>query len=173
MGKYINITLYKFGTDVVNEAKRNIGAVRRNRRTDSTGRLRKSISFEPDKGSNSISFIMEDYGAYVDSGRDGEKRKWRGKRGLIQRKNNPKFPPLSAIKKWINDKPIRPRNLKTNQFVKKTPKAINSMAYLIGRKIKREGIKPTYFFSDAVRKYEDQVGKELVESVWKDFEQKI
>ena len=49
-----------------------------------------------------------------------------------------KFPPPSAILKWIEVKPIIPRPDANGRIP--SPK---SLAFLIGRKIKREGIEPT------------------------------
>ena len=49
--------------------------------------------------------------------------------------SKPHFPPVSAILKWIKDKPVIPREINgitpTNQ----------QLAFLIGRKISRDGIK--------------------------------
>ena len=173
MGKFVNIELFKFATSVVKEAKLNLGATRKGRRTDSTGKLRKSINFSQNKNKDSVYFEMEEYGAYVDSGRDGTMKRRRTKRGIITTPNNGRFPNIKAIRQWINDKPIRPRNLKTNKFVKKTDRTLNSMAFLIGRKIKEQGIEPTYFLSDAIRKYEDELSSNVAEAVWNDLKTKI
>lgn len=59
---------------------------------------------------------LEDYWKYVENG------------------SKPHFPPVDALIKWIEKKPIRPKDglVKNNE----------QLAYLIGRKISREGIKP-------------------------------
>lgn len=81
---------------------------------DSSGNLTKSIQVKlnPVDDVVDISIEMEYYGQFVDSGR---------KKGS--------FPPPTAIKEWIGKKPIRLKNI-----------SLDSAAYLIGRKIKEEGI---------------------------------
>ena len=73
-------------------------------------------------GENSyeVTLRLQDYWKYIEDGR---------KPG--------KFPPVGAIMKWIEVKPIIPR---PNDFGK-IPKP-NQLAFLIGRKIKDDGIKP-------------------------------
>ena len=48
-----------------------------------------------------------------------------------------KFPPPQKIRKWIDDRKIKPRG-KDGRFITK-----DSAAFLIGRKIATQGIKPT------------------------------
>lgn len=69
----------------------------------------------------SVGLRLEEYWKYVEYGR---------KPG--------KFPPPSAILKWIEVKPIIPRPDDNGRYP--SPK---SLAFLIGRKIAREGIEPT------------------------------
>lgn len=57
------------------------------------------------------------------------------------------MPPTDAIKKWIKQKPLRLRDLKTGSFTKMTEKKVDSVAFAIAKKIKEEGTKPTYFFT--------------------------
>ena len=67
-----------------------------------------------------ITLQLQDYWKYIEDGR---------KPG--------KFPPVGAIMRWIEVKPVIPR---PNDFGKiPTPK---QLAYLIGRKIERDGIEP-------------------------------
>jgi len=73
-------------------------------------------------GENSyeVTLQLQDYWKYIESGRKAGK-----------------FPPVGAIMRWIEVKPIIPR---PNDFGKiPTPK---QLAFLIGRKIEREGIEP-------------------------------
>lgn len=76
--------------------------------------------------------------------------------GVVDKGRRPgKMPPIAAIKKWINQKPVRLRN-KKGQFIPKTDSAVDSAAYAIALKIKRKGIKGSNFFSDA---FEDSFQK--------------
>jgi hypothetical protein len=73
-------------------------------------------------GENSyeVTLQLQDYWKYIEGGRKAGK-----------------FPPVGAIMRWIEVKPIIPR---PNDFGKiPTPK---QLAFLIGRKIEREGIEP-------------------------------
>lgn len=67
-----------------------------------------------------VTLKLQDYWKYIESGRKAGK-----------------FPPVGAIMRWIEVKPIIPR---PNEFGRiPTP---NQLAFLIGRKIKEEGIEP-------------------------------
>lgn len=52
------------------------------------------------------------------------------------------FPNLDALKKWIQIKPVIPTPNKNG-----TIPSIDSLAYLIGRKIERVGIEPKYYLN--------------------------
>lgn len=69
-----------------------------------------------------VTLRLQDYWKYIESGR---------KPG--------KFPPVKAILDWILVKPILPRPDDDGKMQKLKPK---SLAFLIGRKIKEEGIEP-------------------------------
>lgn len=135
--KYVNDTLKKFGDDVVRLAKINIGATRtvngKRRKIDNTGTLRNSLDYNLKVSKNSFGFSieMEEYGEWVDKGR-----------------NIGKYAPPDKILKWIKQKPIRLRDLKTNSFVKVTESKLKSLAFLINRKIKEKGIAATNFLTD-------------------------
>lgn len=79
-----------------------------------------------------ISIQLEDYWQYVENGRKAGK-----------------YPPLSAIKKWISVKPVLPRPLKSG----KLPTA-NQLAFLIARKISKVGIKPKPFLKPTITDFD-------------------
>lgn len=60
------------------------------------------------------------------------------------RKPGGKFPPRSAIIKWIQAKPVLPRPDARGKLP-----TVQSLAYLIGRKIAREGIPATHYLASA------------------------
>lgn len=80
------------------------------------------------------------------------------------RKPGGKFPPRSAILKWIKDKPIIPRPDARGKLP--TPQ---SLAYLIGRKIAREGIPATHFLASAAAGQTDLWRARIGEAVAKDI----
>lgn len=83
-----------------------------------------------------ISIQLEDYWQFVENGRKAGK-----------------YPPISAIKKWISVKPVLPRPTKSG----KLPTA-NQLAFLIARKISRVGTKAKPFLKPTITDF-DLVGK--------------
>ena len=157
--KNTNAYLTAFADRVLQQAQLELGAYRtidgKRRRTDSSGRLRESLpgSYTLKTMDNSIDLkffenndAWKTYGYVVDQGRKPGK-------GV----------PPDALKAWIRQKPIRLRDLKTGSFVKATEARINSLTYLINRKIKQKGIAPTYFFQTPFRIAFEQLPKEITE----------
>ena len=149
--------LNAFAQRVLQQAQLELGAYRtedgKRRRIDSSGTLRNSLpgsySLKVMPNSLSLKFFEENeawktYGYVVDKGR---------KPG--------KMPPTDAIKKWIRQKPLRLRDLKTGSFVKMTESKVDSVAFAIANKIKKEGTKPTYFFSTPFRLAFETLPEEL------------
>lgn len=145
----------KFGSRIVDLARINLGATytakRSNgktyrKRIDSSGSLRKSLKYKvKTRGedgrfiSGRLEFSMLEYGKYVDAGRKPGK-------GI----------PLDPLIKWIKKKPIRLRDLETGSFVKATDAKIKSLAFLISRNAKKNGIKPTKFITEPLEEeFED------------------
>ena len=78
-------------------------------------------------------FEHKDYYAFVEKGR----------------KSGGKFPPLNVIEKWIQDKRIRPENRGGRLPTQK------QLAFLIGRKIAEEGIKPGNYEINTIKELND------------------
>ena len=76
----------------------------------------------------------------------------------------PHWPPVDAIRSWIDYKPVLPRPGKDGRIP--TP---NQLAFLIGRKIAREGTEGTHDFEEAldetVARWEQRIREALVEDV--------
>lgn len=97
---------------------------------DATGDLSRSVRYKLFVGNAILTLDFEalDYWRYVESGR---------KPG--------KFPPRSAIRQWIDDKPIQPYPDSRGRIPTK-----DQLAFLISRKIAFEGIEPTPILEQAV-----------------------
>lgn len=153
--------LKAFADEVLKRSRLNLGSTRtiggKRRRIDNTGKLRESLAshLKVSKNSFSLSFIMEEYGEWVDQGRE------KGKGA-----------PPAAILKWIKSKPIKPRD-ESGKFVQATDATLNSLAFLINRKIKREGIDPTYFFTAPFEKAFKDLPNEVVDAYALDLEKFI
>lgn len=74
-----------------------------------------------------------------------------------------KWPPVSAIRKWIEVKPVIPR-----AYNGKVP-TIDQLAFLIGRKIYRDGIAPRPLLQNTkdkvINKYEQIIKEALEEDI--------
>lgn len=92
-----------------------------------------------------IVFVLEDYYYYLEFGR---------KPGT--------FPPVDAIKQWIRQKPILPTPMTLPNGRQVLPTE-NQLAFLIGRKIKEEGIEAKHYIDEAVIKYYDDLVEALGE----------
>lgn len=73
-----------------------------------------------------ISISLEDYWKYVEYG------------------TRPHFPPIQAIRKWIDVKPILPRPMKGKLPTK------DQLAFLIARKISKVGTRPKPFLNKTI-----------------------
>jgi len=109
-----------------------------------SGNLLKSI--KPSGAGLMWQVSMASYGNYVAQGRP------KGK-GI----------PVSAMKGWIKDKKIKPRNLDNGQFINQSSKNMNAMSFMMNRKIKYFGIKPFDFIGIAkdstTYKYKSKLSK--------------
>lgn len=83
------------------------------------------------------------------------------------------FPPVEPIAQWIKQKPLKIRDLKTGQFLKKPTNnkayenQINGLAFVIARSIAKRGQRPTNFYSEAYyakeNQYADLIGQQLAD----------
>jgi hypothetical protein len=107
---------------------------------------------------------MLDYGTFLDKGVSGnkEKRSFENYKGETQ--SSPysyttKQPPPDILSKWIKKKGIKGRDKKSGRFISNL-----SLAFIIGRKIKRDGIKSLSFFQQPLGEgYKELQDKMLTE----------
>ena len=140
--RYLN----SFGQNVVDDSKKLLQSEK-----GSTA-LGKSIRFKVTKEANGFStkFYMDDYGTFLDKGVSGNKKKqsYKDTKGKVV--SSPyayttKGPPIDILSKWIKKKGIKGHGIKKGRS-KDTGQYISGFAYLISRKIKRDGIKSLAFF---------------------------
>tara|TARA_R110000803_G_scaffold186953_2_gene249339 strand:- start:1363 stop:1902 length:540 start_codon:yes stop_codon:yes gene_type:complete len=139
--------LDSFGKSVVQKSKENLKSDK------GSTTLGTSIRSEVTKQANgySIKFYMLDYGTFLDKGVSGNKVKRnyiniKGKSEKSPYSYTTKGPPIDIISKWIKKKGIEPKGLGRGRS-KTTGQYVSGFAYLISRKIKREGIPSLSFFS--------------------------
>jgi|TARA_R110000824_G_scaffold17369_6_gene70642 hypothetical protein len=157
--------LNSFGRQVVREAKSSLAS------SKGETALGNSIRFEvtADNQGFSTKFFMEDYGTYLDKGVSGNKKSvsytnYNDNKQSSPYKYTTKGPPIDIISKWIKKKGIKGHGVKKGRS-KNTGQFISGFAYLISKKIKREGIKSLSFFQIplgiGLRQVKDKMLKEL------------
>ena len=146
--KTTNIKRYldSFANQVVTDAK---GDLRRAKGNTALGESIRSTVEVTDRGF-SVKFYMFDYGTFLDKGVSGTKTKRTFTNYLLKNESSPysyttKGPPVDIISKWIKKKGIEPKGFGRGTS-RDTGQFISGFAYLISKKIKREGIKSISFF---------------------------
>ena len=172
------MVLRQFAERVVKAARLNLGATRtityndgkkKRRRQVSSGKLKDSIDYNLTTGVHLLmSFVMEDYGKYIDEGVSGTKYKVHGgsRFGFDSRQ-----PPKGDILKWMKTKRVRVRDLKTNSFIKQTKKNVEQAAFLISRSIKQKGIPKSEFFQAPFRLEYEKLPEEVLKAVSMDVDE--
>lgn len=135
------------GNEIINEYRLQLA----NNNSNCTGllgnSLRTSTNFE--NGIYDLYLWLQDYWKYVEYGR---------KPGT--------FPNIDAIKRWIINKPVLP-----TAYNGKIP-TTDTLAYLIGRKIERDGTTPTNALGDAMKNLEEKFNL-LDEAITKDLKDNV
>jgi len=166
--KTANIERYlnSFGKQVVNRAKGNVQKAK-----GGGTALEQSIRFEviTDADGFTVQFYMADYGTFVDKGVSGTKQQqkfkdYKNKVISSPYKYTTKQPPPGLLAKWISKKGIKGRDKKSGRFISNM-----SLAYIIGRAIKRDGIKGISFFQKPLGLGLKQFGKDLLSNVKEDI----
>ncbi len=123
----------------------------------STGSLQSSLVPVIDSSPNylSITILSNKYGKFVDKGVSGTKVKYDT---LYSYKT--KQPPVSVIEQFMKNRGIVPKE-------GNKPKEITSLAFLIARSIKSNGLKPTNFVKEAIGKDEIQALKKDIRNAIK------
>ena len=149
--KEVQEAIDKFRKYVIQQSRSNLTKQRKNVNKS----LYNSINGVSKVNKNSISlyFEMLDYGIFQDKGVSGKFKKYN-----TDFSYKSKMPPSKVFDKWIVRKGIAPRNEK-GQFMSR-----KSLSYLIARKIFREGIKPSLFFTKPFEKAFDRLPDEIIEA---------
>ena len=178
--------LRSFGKYVVQQARSNLTKGQPpygNKNVDK--KLYNSINFKlVNDGDNlTLQFSMLDYGQFVDKGVSGNKKiqsytTWDKRKIESPFKYRSKGPPIDIISKWIKKRGIAPKGLgkarskgytsKSGKKVKGTGQYISPFAYLVSRKIKRDGIKSLSFFQRPLGLGMEKFGGELLKAVKQD-----
>ena len=156
--KHLHKVLNQFGEELVNEYIINLHT----RSINASYDLADSVRYEVSSGDRwlAVDLSLLEYWKYIEYGRKAGK-----------------FPPLQSIEQWIRVKGIQPMT-RTQASVKRWTQqrgrirkndggipSIKSLAYLIGRKIKEEGIAPrpilTTAIDDVYRRLDDAINEAI------------
>ena len=163
--KNIKRFLEQIAKEIVAGAKKNLTADKGSTKLEGT--IRAEVVSD-DKGFTT-KFYMDNYGAYLDEGVSGNKKPqnfkdYKGTTRISSHKYTTKGPPIDILSKWIKKKGIEPKGLGRGRS-KKSGQYISGFAYLISRKIKRDGIKSLSFFQQPLgvgyEKIKEKLLKEL------------
>jgi|TARA_R110001583_G_scaffold27406_3_gene98034 hypothetical protein len=168
--KNVERYLNSFGKQVVNRAKANLGKAK-----GGSTKLAQTIKFEVDSDADGfvVKFYMANYGTFLDKGVSGNKKKQSYKNYENQTESSPysyttKQPPPDILSKWIKKKGIKGRDKKSGRFISNL-----SLAFIIGRAIKRDGIKSLSFFQKPLGLGMKQFGKDLLGAITTDITDSI
>lgn len=82
-----------------------------------------------------------------------------------------KFPPVEAMVSWVEKNIPSPNAIQTSSGpVIPTP---NQLAYLVGRKISKEGVKGKHYLRDTVNELRDQFITDITEAIKEDIKATI
>jgi hypothetical protein len=163
---YLNV----FGQKVIDEAKKELKAAK------GETALGASIRFKVELTSTGFStkFYMNDYGTYLDEGVSGTKEKqsyidYKGKTRKSSYSYTTKGPPIDILSKWIKKKGIQPKGLGRGRS-KNTGQFVSGFAYLISKKIKRDGIKSLSFFQKPAGIQYEKLQKDMLKLIKADIQ---
>lgn len=127
-----------FANEVINRSKSNLTQKKKN--VNKT--LYNSLNYElkvSQKNNFSLSFLMEDYGTFIDKGVKGRDSSLKAPNSPYQYKN--KMPPLKALDGWIIKRGLATRD-KKGRFTSR-----ESLKFAIAKSIQLKGIETTNFFT--------------------------
>jgi hypothetical protein len=151
--------LNKFAKHVIQQSRSNLTRNNKNYTKSLYDSLKSEVNVGPN--SFSLSFIMDEYGAFQDKGVSGTEKKYNTPFSYKQ-----KMPPVKPLADWAKFRNIRLRNAK-GQFAKGN---YNTIGFLIARSIYKKGIKPSLFFTKPFERAFDNLPDELVKAFGLDFD---
>lgn len=119
--------LQEYGDYFIQLARNDLGANGSNASFALNDSMRTVVNIFDDR--MEVDIELEDYWYYVEHGR-----------------NAGKFPPVNKIKEWISVKPVMPYPDKKGRIP-----TVDQLAFLIGRKISKEGTDPHPFFEKNIK----------------------
>lgn len=150
MFENLTSVLNDFGKFLVEEYKDNLIL----EDVNASDNLYNSVTYMVEKNDKTfeVKLSLADYWAFVEKGR----------------RAGGKFPPVSAIERWIEVKPVLPRPMSNGKLPTN-----KQLAYLIGRKIAIEGISPKPLLQRSVDDVWNNMREFISEALAKDLQKEI
>lgn len=105
----------------------------------------------PNNGTFEVKLSLMDYWKYIENGRAAGK-----------------MPPISAIQKWVEIKPVLPRPMSNGKLP-----TVQQLSYLIARKIGLEGTKGKHILQRSIDEVWDVYREFIGEAIAKDIDKEI
>ncbi len=158
--------LRQYGKFVVQQSRSRLTKGRNRRTHNATGSLYQSLEYElqQDPDTLLVAFDMNDYGAYLDQGVSGTKKKYNTPFSYTNKK-----PPIKSLLSWIKTKRIRFRD-KKGKFTKGS---YRSIAFVMQNSIYKKGIKPTLFFTKPFEQAYVKYEKDILKAFLKDAQDSL
>lgn len=160
--------LNTFAKKVIKDSRSNL--TRKDKKASSS--LYKSLDYkvENNNGLYSVTFLMEDYGKFIDKGVKGvggskaDGSKWKVKKVVNSPfKYTSKMPPAKAFSQWTVKRGIAPRN-KKGQFQSR-----KGLQFAIAKSVYHTGIETTNFFTTPLERESlrliDDLASEVLDSI--------
>ena len=134
---------------------------------EASGSLRKSLTFK-------IGKYKEVYSVAFGSPLPQGKYIYFGVNGTEVNHKSPfsygsKQPPIDVIREWMRVKPIRLRS-DSGQFVKQTESAMNGLAYVIARSIKKKGIASLKYWELGIDQVLPKWEQKILDAILEEFD---
>ena len=179
--KNLNEVIIRFADEVVKSARRHLGGRRIGKNKNygvATGTLKRSLSYRVRVRGNEVREVTfgargkaNKYASFIHWGVDGT-RKSQKSPFYKYKFDNPSRKHRDALKRWIRAKGIRPRDAK-GRFKKQTESNVNSLAFALGRAVKRKGIVGLRFYEKAFVAVSGRFNKQIGDAVAEDLKDKF
>jgi len=160
----IQDTLNKFGKYVVQQSRSRLTKGKKN----ASKSLYDSIQYDTKKTSYgySVSFIMNEYGMFIDQGVKGSKSTYYESRlSKFRYSGSYKMIPPKSLDQWVLRRNVKGVRDEKGRFVSR-----KSLKFAIAKSIYQKGIKASFFFTKPFEKAFDNLPPEVIQAFGFDIE---
>lgn len=148
--QYLKELLEDYGRELIEHYRQTLTDKKINASYELNNSLKYIINTQT-QGRFEVNLSLLDYWKYIENGRKAGK-----------------MPPIDAIERWVEIKPILPRPMSNGKLPTQ-----RQLAYLIARKIGLEGIEPKPILAENVEKLNDVFLPLIEEAITKDIQKEV